>query len=58
MSATRRLAAIIDLTLLRLVQLRQHAGSHTTLPWSKPDSNSRSHPLTRRLAGRHTAQTE
>jgi hypothetical protein len=33
-----------DLTLPRLVQLRQHAGSHTTLPWSKVDSNSGSHP--------------
>jgi hypothetical protein len=31
----------------RLVQLRQRAGSHTTLPWRKPDSNSQSHPLER-----------
>ena len=31
-----------DLTLPRLVQLRQHAGSHTTLPWREPDSNHRS----------------
>ena len=28
-----------DLTLPRLVQLRQHAGSHTTLPWREMDSN-------------------
>jgi hypothetical protein len=32
-----------DLTLPRLVQLRQHAGSHTTLPWREEDSNSQSH---------------
>jgi hypothetical protein len=27
--------------LSRLVQLRQHAGSHTTLPWREMDSNFR-----------------
>src|SRR6478672_1888851 len=31
-----------DLTLPRLVQLRHHAGSHTTLPWREMDSNFRS----------------
>ena len=33
------------------------AGERRTVRWSKPDSNSRSHPLTRRLAGRQTART-